>query len=250
MDRFSNQGRKKDSLPGPVIVFEPVTVRSGLLWRTIALAKLGLMIWGGVSLAGVGAGAVIYAKSALLPAAEPPALQAPPMASKLAVVQPQAQSAPQGASKPKPATSSARIIHVQPTTSVKPVRDKSATPKTIAAELAIPAPPPALLPINLADDVEPDAKPATQARLPQSRPSEPRFTGSIPRAEDRADSPRRFRRLRDVRLRAPYAPRTQLRMPPPLRNTDPVGRHIRQVWSSFPLPLPDREPWHNAPPRR
>jgi hypothetical protein len=242
MDPFLQRARKTDSSPGPVIVFEPVQIRSGAAWRAFALAKLALMVWGGVSLAGVGAGAVVYARGGTVPILQVSALQAPSRPeTELALVKPEPPSAPE------PARSGPHLIRVKPAASVKTAPTGVSIPKPLPAETA--AVPPAAKPIPVvpADLVQTEEKPLTQARLPQSRPSEPEFTGSIGRSVGEAAPPRRFRRLRDVRLRAPYAPGTRLRMPPPLRETDPAGRHIRQVWSSFPRQAPHREPWSDLP---
>src|SRR5688572_12171510 len=50
---------------GNLIVFEAVRVRSGPVWRMLKLAKTALLLWGGVSLAGVAAAAVFYGQGGL-----------------------------------------------------------------------------------------------------------------------------------------------------------------------------------------
>jgi hypothetical protein len=241
MDRFLHRPGKKDRSPGPLIVFEPVQIRSGVAWRAFALAKVALMVWGGVSLAGVGAGAVVYARSGSIPTLQAPAVQAPSRPeTKLAVAQPQPQAAP--VRKAEPARSGTQVIQVKPATSAKTVSKTSRGAARELAKTVAPIQAPAVpAQVVRPEQLELEPTPLAQARLPQSRPTEPEFTGSIERSAEEAAPPRRFRRLRDARLRTPYAPGTRLRMPPP------VDHHIRQVWSSFPMHAPHQEPWRDVP---
>ena len=50
--------RRKTAAKGPVMVFEPVRVRSGMAWRCWTAARTALLVWGGVSLAGAIGGGV------------------------------------------------------------------------------------------------------------------------------------------------------------------------------------------------
>jgi hypothetical protein len=126
------QNRREKRTDNAVIVFEPVKVRAGAMWRAVKIARAALLVWGGVSLAGAAVAAIGYGRGGLEPylqaAAEAPASKA------VAVVQPSArlsrsrgqrpfrQNLPQSAEQPAIAAA------VTPRKAVKPAPVAPANP--------------------------------------------------------------------------------------------------------------------------
>lgn len=221
-----------------LIIYRPAKARSQVTARLLGIARAALLIWGAASLAGVSAAAIAYRQGGLeidlrtsvAPSPTPPAVVELP---------------------PKVATPplAARLNSLRPVTSPPPAKlaavPKPAAAPTLAAALRpAPAPAPApLKPVGLtgADatmsersfspphggeamaDLSPLAgsEPLVAARIPQARPTTPERTGSIDRRYA-SQSPRRFRRLRDVpflyrrtRDREDFAPYEDQRASPP-----------------------------------
>lgn len=192
----------------PVIEFAPVTVHTGAAWQLLHFARSALLVWGGISLAGVATAAVVYGTEGFGPylqaAAEPAQARSP-------------ESAPPAQAADKPETAAALV----PPRAVP--QSASDAPQGLAALAAKPAITPApaagqgaarsdlaevypaesFPPLAAAPGLQPipDEEPAV-ARLPRARPDEDVVIASIERQHD---FPRRFRRLRDLQGYDSYA---------------------------------------------
>jgi len=193
---------------GPVIVFQPVTVRSGPLWQALSIAKTALMVWGAVSLVGSSGLALAYAGGAFEPdqtrameraLTETTPAQAPspdPAPAPRAEAARAADPIQTGSISRPPAPDASGLARLRPVSPVPPVG-------LAAGVMASPEVPP---PANA--DAE-EAETAV-ARLPQPRPERPTIVrGALPRHyADRGEQ--RFRRLSDLRL--PYTAERRLRV--------------------------------------
>ena len=233
--------RRENRTDNTVIVFEPVTVRAGAMWRAIKIARTALLIWGGVSLAGAAAAAMAYKRGGLEPYL--PVAADVPAATALAAVEPEparaAPAAPEAIRQILPPSAEQPTIAAaapQPEPAIAALAPPSRPMPTAVAAVSPPeAPPPApdlsgpdgerrpttgrrltqfddpQDPAEAGDDFEllPDEgfEPLVVARLPRARPDEPLTTGSIERHYE--PQPRRFRRLHEVpgayRVRNPFA---------------------------------------------
>ncbi len=200
-----------------LVVYRPIKARSRLIARVLTIARAALLIWGGASLAGVSAAAIVYGQGGLdaylRPAVAPgptpsstadlrAKVAAPPLAARLNAprpVNPQPAASPAAAALQPPAASLAFLA---------------------ASERPPPAPPPGAGMID-ASPLAP-AEPLVAARLPPARPTEPVITGTVGRPRYASNAPRRFRRLRDApflyrrtRNREDFPPYEDYRASPP-----------------------------------
>jgi hypothetical protein len=204
---------------GSVIVFEPVRVRSGPLWRAVCWGRAVLLVWGGVSLAGAAAAAFAYSQNGL-----PSYLQQPPApAAPVATAVHQQTQAPSAAlavtAAPKARATAAmpaakiemsapaieppapRVVGSLPSAAAVPQPGRTAAPFPAAALPRLPATP------TLADMyllAPPRTEPEIAARLPRARPDVRFRTVSVDRLYE-PEVIRRFRRLHELPNRYRYA---------------------------------------------
>lgn len=222
-----------------LIIYRPAKARSQVTARLLGIARAALLIWGAASLAGVSAAAIAYGQGGLdidlrtsvapaptLPAVVdlPPKVAAPPLAARLNSLRPvtspppaKLAAAPKPASAPRPAT--APKLAAEPRPATASLQPAGLTGSDVTMSERSLSPPPGG---EAMVDVSPlaAAEPLVAARIPQARPAAPERTGSIDRRYA-SQSPRRFRRLRDVpflyrrtRDREDFAPYEDQRAPP------------------------------------
>ena len=234
MIAFLQKPREKRAA-NAVIVFEPVTVRAGAMWRAIKIARAALLIWGGVSLAGAAAAAMVLGRGGLepylqtvtaspvanavaepRPAPEPPEATVavrqilPRSAEQPAVVAALMPAKPAAAARAAPSQATAAAAPAPPPSGIAALGSKILGPTRMATPDAAQQLPPATAGDvgDAAQNTEKEVAPLVIARLPRARPDEPRITGSIDR-KYQPQSLRHFRRLREIPRRYqfvdPYA---------------------------------------------
>jgi len=179
---------------GPMIVFEPVTVRSGPFWRAAAIARTALLIWGGVSLAASSGLALAYAGGAFAPDPKPAAERAVTEAVPAQAPRPEPAPTPRAEAAPA-ATDPVQTGSISPAPAPEPTGLARLRPADPApGEFRVWPPTPASEAQYLKGEE------TAVARLPQPRPEQPTIVrgGARSRVADRPEP--RFRRLSELRL--------------------------------------------------